>query len=137
MAGNQGRGKGFFRNLLSGNSSRPTLLRGDPHEREVTGSARRARQEEAARYSIAQWSSALDLVRTPLEDQASSIQSSWGFQVMMIMLLMMLNTKLLIFAEWTGLLSRGATGDLHRGLLDWTGQFCAIEPWSSRPVLCD
>ena len=53
MAGNQGRGKGFFRSLLSGNSSRPTLLRGDPHERGVTDSARRARQEEAARHSEA------------------------------------------------------------------------------------
>ena len=78
MAGNQGKGKGFFRQLLRGNSSRPTLLRGDPHERGVTGSARRARQEEAARHSIAQRSSALDLVRTPLDDQSSSIQSSWG-----------------------------------------------------------
>ena len=28
MAGNQGKGKGFLRGLLSGNSSRPTLLRG-------------------------------------------------------------------------------------------------------------
>ena len=36
-----------------------------------------------------------------------------GFLVMMIMMLMMLNTKLLIFAQWTGLLSRGATGDSH------------------------
>ena len=78
MAGNQGKGKGFFRQLLRGNSSRPTLLRGDPHERGVTGSARRARQEEAARHSIAQRSSVLDPVRTPVEDQASSIQSSWG-----------------------------------------------------------
>ena len=41
-------------------------------------SARRARQEDAARHSIAQRSSALDLVRTLVEDQASSIQSSWG-----------------------------------------------------------
>ena len=43
MAGNQGKGKGFFRGLLSENSSRPTSLRGDPHERGVTGSARRSR----------------------------------------------------------------------------------------------
>ena len=27
MAGNQGRGKRFFRHLLSGNSSKPTLLK--------------------------------------------------------------------------------------------------------------
>ena len=40
MDGNQGKGKGFFRGLLSGNSSRPTSLRGDPHERGVTGSVR-------------------------------------------------------------------------------------------------
>ena len=42
MTGNQGKGKekGFFTGLLSGNSSRPTLLRGDPHERGVPGSAR-------------------------------------------------------------------------------------------------
>ncbi|XP_057528012.1 protein MAIN-LIKE 1-like [Amaranthus tricolor] len=78
MACNQGKGKGLFRQLLRGSSFRPTLLRGDPHERGVTGFAKRARQEEAARHSIAQRSSALDLVRTPLDDQSSSIQSSWG-----------------------------------------------------------
>ena len=78
MAGNQGKGKDFFRQLLRGNSSRPTLLRGDPHERGVTGFARRARQEEAARHSIAQRSSTLDVVRTLLDDQSSSLQSSWG-----------------------------------------------------------
>ena len=78
MASNQGKGKGFFRQLLRGSSSRPTLLRGDPHERGVTGSARRARQEEAARHSEAQRSSTLNQVRTPFDDQASSLQSSWG-----------------------------------------------------------
>ena len=75
MAGSQGKGKGFFRHLLSGNSSRPTLLRGDPHERGVTGSARRARREEAARHSEAQQSSTLHHVRTRFDDQAS-VQSS-------------------------------------------------------------
>ena len=73
MTGNQVKGKGFFRHLLRGNSFRLTLLRGDPHERAVTGSARRARQEEAARHSVDQRSSALGLVRTPLDDQASSL----------------------------------------------------------------
>ena len=70
--------KGFFRNLLSGNSSRPTLLRGDHHERGVMGSARRAGQEEAARHNEAQQSSTLQQVRTRFDDQASSLQSSWG-----------------------------------------------------------
>ena len=60
MAGTHRKGKGFFRNLLSGNSSRLTLLRGDPHERGVTGSIRRARLEEAARHSEAQRSSTLN-----------------------------------------------------------------------------
>ena len=35
------------------------------------------------------------------------------FLVMMIMMLMMFNTKILIFAQWTGLLSGGPTGDSH------------------------
>ena len=73
MAGTHGKGKGFFRNLLSGNSSRPTLLRGDPHERGVTGFARRARQEEASRHSEAQRSSTLQQVCTRFDDQASSL----------------------------------------------------------------
>ncbi|XP_057526209.1 uncharacterized protein LOC130805452 [Amaranthus tricolor] len=60
MAENQEKGKDFFRRLLSGNSSRPSLLRGDPHERGVTGSARRARQEQAAGHSQAQCSTTLD-----------------------------------------------------------------------------
>ena len=64
MAGNQGKGKSFFRHLLSGKSSKPTLLRGDPHERGVRGSARRARQEEATRHSEAQRSSPLHQVRS-------------------------------------------------------------------------
>ena len=68
MAGSQGKGKGFFKHLLSGNSSNPTLLRGDPHERGVMGSARRARQEEAARHSEAQRSSTLHQVRTRFDD---------------------------------------------------------------------
>ncbi|XP_057535347.1 uncharacterized protein LOC130813525 [Amaranthus tricolor] len=71
MAGNQGKGKGFFRGLLSGNRSRPTLLRGDPHERGVTGSARRARQEQAAIHSQAQRSSTLEQVRSRFERQSS------------------------------------------------------------------
>ena len=71
MAGNHGRGKGYFRGMLSGNTFRPTLLRGDPHERGVTGSARRARQEEAVRYSQAQRSSTLHQVRTNVDQQAS------------------------------------------------------------------
>ncbi|XP_057523306.1 uncharacterized protein LOC130803137 [Amaranthus tricolor] len=78
MAGNQGKGKGFFKHLLSGNSSRPILLRGDPDKRGVTGSTRRARQEDAARHSEAQRSSTLNQVRTRFDDQASSHQSSWG-----------------------------------------------------------
>ena len=53
MASNQGKEKGFFKGLLSGNSSRPTLLRGDPYESGVTSSARRARQDQAARHSHA------------------------------------------------------------------------------------
>ncbi|XP_057548704.1 uncharacterized protein LOC130827102 [Amaranthus tricolor] len=78
MASNQGKGKGFFRQLLRGNSSKPTLLRGDPHKRGVTDSARRTRQEEAARHSEAQRSSTLNQMITHFDDQASSLQSSWG-----------------------------------------------------------
>ena len=65
---------------MSGNNSRPILLRGDPHEGGggVTRSTRRARQEEAARYNEAQRLSTLNQVRTPFDDQASSLQSSWG-----------------------------------------------------------
>ena len=77
MAGNQGKRSGFFRHLLSENSARPTLLRGDPHERGVTGSVRRARQEEAAKHSEAQRSSTLHQVRTRFDDNASLL-SSWG-----------------------------------------------------------
>ena len=54
MTSNQGKRKGFFRHLLSENTSRPTLLRGDPHKRGVMGFARRARQEDAARHIEAQ-----------------------------------------------------------------------------------
>ena len=61
---------------MSGNSSRPTLLSGDPHERGVTGFVRRARQKEAARHSETQRSSTLHQVRTRFDDQAS-VQSSW------------------------------------------------------------
>ena len=63
--------KRVFRGLSSGNSSRPTLLRGDPHERGVTGSARRARQEQAARHRQAQRSTTLDHVRSRFERQSS------------------------------------------------------------------
>ena len=77
MAGNQGRG-GFFRNLLSGSSSRPTILRGDPHQRGVTGSARRARQEQAASHSQAQRSSMLHQMRTHFDDQTSLQSNSRG-----------------------------------------------------------
>ena len=35
MVGNEERGKGFFRKLLSESSSRPTILGGDPHERGI------------------------------------------------------------------------------------------------------
>ena len=69
MAGNQEKEKGFIRGLLNGNSFRPSLLRRDPHERGVTGSARRARQEHAARHSQAQCSSTLDHVRSRFERQ--------------------------------------------------------------------
>ena len=69
MADNQGKENGFFRHLLSGNSSRPTLLKGDPHKRGVMDSARRARQEEAVRHSVAQRSSALNIVRTRIDDE--------------------------------------------------------------------
>ena len=62
---------------MSENISRPTLLRGDPHERGVTSSARRARQEEATRHSEAQRSSTLHQVCIRFDDQAS-VQSSWG-----------------------------------------------------------
>ena len=78
MASTHQKGNGFFRNLLSGNISRPNLLRGDPHERGVTGSTRRARQEKAARYSEDQRLSTLNQVRTRFDDQANSLQSSWG-----------------------------------------------------------
>ena len=71
MAANQGKGKGFFRGLLSGSSSRPTLLRGDPHERGVAGYARRARQEQAARHSQAQSSTTLEQVRSRFQSQSS------------------------------------------------------------------
>ena len=71
MAGNQGKGKGFFRGLLSGNSSWPTSLRWDPHERGVTGSVRRSRQEEAIRHSQAQRSITLDHVRSRFQRQSS------------------------------------------------------------------
>ena len=81
MAGNQGKGKGFFRGLLSGHSSRPTLLRGDPHERGVTGSARRARQEEAARYSQAARSSTLEQVCTRFEHQTSLCSDTLGSEI--------------------------------------------------------
>ena len=113
MADTHEKEKGLFRNLLSGNSSKPTLLRGDPHERGVIGSARRARQEEASRHSEAQRSSTLQQVRTRFHDQASSLQSSWGFIVMMMMMLMMLSTKVLFFVQWTGLLSGGPTENSH------------------------
>ena len=63
---------------MSGYTSRPTLLGGDPHEKGVTGPAKRARQEEAARHSEAQRSSTLHQVRTRFDDQASSLQSSLG-----------------------------------------------------------
>ena len=78
MAGNQERGKGFFRNLLSENNSRPTLLRGDPHERRFTSSARRARQEQVARHSQTQLSSMLHQVRTYFDDQTSLQSNSRG-----------------------------------------------------------
>ena len=68
MAGTHRKGKDLFRNLLSRNSSRPTLLRGDLHERGVTVSTRRARQEEAARHSEAQRSNTLNQVRTRFDD---------------------------------------------------------------------
>ena len=71
MAGNQGKGKGFFRGLLSGNSSRPTSLRGNLHERGVTGSVRRSRQEQAARHSQAQRLTTLDHVRSRFQRQSS------------------------------------------------------------------
>ena len=83
MAGNQGKGKGFFKGLLSGNSSRPTLLRGDPHEMGVTGFARQARQEQAARHSQAQRSSTLHQVCTHFDDQTSA-QSYSGALTMTI-----------------------------------------------------
>ena len=63
---------------MSGNSSRPSLLRGDPHERGVTGSARRARQEQAARHSQAQRSSTLDHVRSRFECQTSLRSNTVG-----------------------------------------------------------
>ena len=68
MTGNQERGKSSFRGMLSENSSKPTLLRGDLHERGVTGFARQARQEETARHSQPQRSSTLHQVRTHFED---------------------------------------------------------------------
>ena len=59
--------------MLSENSSKPTLLRGDPHERGVMGSAR---QEEAARHSQAQRSSTLHQVRTHFENKTSLLSDS-------------------------------------------------------------
>ena len=107
MAGSQGKGNGFFRHLLSENSSRQTLLRGDPYERGVMGSARRARQEEAARHSEAQRSSTLQQVRTQFDDQAN-VQSSWRFLV-----IMMMSTKAQLVTQWIGLLSMGSTVNSH------------------------
>ena len=78
MSGNQEKGKGFFRVLLSGNSFRPSLLIGDPYNRRVTGSARRARQEQAARHSQAQRSSTLDHVRSRFERQTSLRSNTVG-----------------------------------------------------------
>ena len=78
MAGNQEKGKRFFRGLLSGNSSRLNLLKGDPHERGVTGSARRARQEQAAGHSQAQCSTTLDHVRSRFERQTSLRSNTVG-----------------------------------------------------------
>ena len=54
MSGNQSNGKGFFRGLLSGNSSRPTLLRGeseDHNNKGVIGYAYRDGQEQTAIHS--------------------------------------------------------------------------------------
>ena len=64
--------------MLSGSSSRPTILRGDPHESGVTGSARQARQEQAARHSQPQRSSMLHQVRTHFDDQTSPQSNSGG-----------------------------------------------------------
>ena len=64
--------------MLSENSSRPTLLKGGPREKWVTGSARRARQEEAVRHSQTQRSSTLYQVRTRFEDHASLQSNSGG-----------------------------------------------------------
>ena len=78
MTRNQGKGKGFFRGLLSNNSSRPSLLRGDPHERGVSGSARRARQEQAAKHSQTQRSTTLDHVRSRFERHSSQRSDTAG-----------------------------------------------------------
>ena len=51
MTRNYSRGKGFFRVLLSGNSSRPILLRGDLHKKGVTISACRTKQEHVIKQS--------------------------------------------------------------------------------------
>ncbi|CAO2833506.1 unnamed protein product [Amaranthus hypochondriacus] len=80
MTGNQGKGKGVFRGLLSGNNSRQTLHRGDPYERGVTGFAMRVRQAQAARHSQAQRSSLLGHVRTRFDQQTnlcSDTLDSW------------------------------------------------------------
>ena len=64
--------------MLRGSSSKPTILRGDPYEKGVTGSARRARQEQAARHSQAQRSTTLHQVHTHFDDQTSLQSNSRG-----------------------------------------------------------
>ena len=96
--------------MLSENSSRPTLLKGGPREKWVTGSARRARQEQAARHSEAQRSITLHQVRTRFDDQ-TSLQSSWGVPVMMMTMIM--SMKPLLVTQSIGLSCAGMPVNLH------------------------
>ena len=110
MAGSQGKGKDFFRHLLSGNSSRPTLLRGDPHEKGVTvllGGLGRKRLLETVRPNgrVRCIMCALCLM-TRLASRVVG-----GFLVMMMM--MMLSTKALLVAQCIRLLSAGSTVNSH------------------------
>ena len=62
MIGNNDRDKDFSKGLLSRISFKHTLLISDPHDKDVTRSARRSRQKQPLRQSHAQRSSTLEHV---------------------------------------------------------------------------
>ena len=110
MAGNQGKGKDYFRHLLSENTSRPTLLRGDPHERGLhvlLGGLGRKRLPDTVRpnYRVRCIKCALGLMT-----RLGASKVAGGFLVMMMM---MMSTKALLVAQWIGLLAAGTTVSSH------------------------